>query len=700
MTGKSSMVEAQLPITQQNAACSLRSASRQLPWLICVLGIMILVPGLSLLILNRRAHEIWSITNVPGLFGGVVYLVIGALIATRRPRNRIGWLFLSLGMCTNLAGLAAQWGVYGLVTNPGMTGGAIAIWSSLWISATVLALTPTLVLLLFPSGRLDGRFPKAVATLAGIATILLLAFLTSGDSAPPGFPSLFDETPNPLARETPLGDPGLMIMVIGLCGLASVGLLLQRFRRSSGERRKQYTWVMLAMALIVAAFIVDFVARATDSGLHPVTGPTLSLSLALLPVSMGIAILRHRLWDVDVVVSRAIVYLVLTVCIVAIYVFIVGWLGATFRTDSNLFFSLLATGIVAMLFQPLRDATQRRVNRRLFGQRDEPYDVMSRLGQQIESTYDPDGVLPAITSTIRDALKLPYVAIVLPQQPESLPAATSGAPVADLMTIPLMYQQSQVGELLLGQHSSGDPFRPADRRLLYDLARQAGIAVHAVSLTQDLQATRERLVETREEERRRLRRDLHDGLGSKLAALSLQTSALRTLIDNDPGAAKAEATEIRSQLQEAVSSIRTLVHDLRPPAIDELGLFMALEERTRQYSGEKLIIDVRLPDVAPALPAAVEVAIYRIIEEALANVVKHSQATHALVQLTIDYAVHLSITDNGTGISPDARPGVGFFSLHERASELGGTCQISSGPNGGTTVDTRLPLGKARANGR
>jgi two-component system, NarL family, sensor kinase len=700
MTGKPSMVEAQLPITQHNAAGSRRSASRQLPWLICVLGTMLLVPGLSLLILNRDAFEIWSITNVPGLFGGVVYLVIGALIATRRPHNRIGWLFLSLGMCTNLAGLAAQWGVYGLVTNPGMTGGAIAIWSSLWISATVLALTPTLVLLLFPSGRLVGRFPKTVAALAGIATILLLAFLTSGESAPPGFPTLFDETPNPLARETPLGDPGLMIMVIGLCGLTSIGLLLQRFRRSSGERRKQYTWVMLAMALIVAAFIVDFVARATNSGLHPVTGPTLSLSLALLPVSMGIAILRHRLWDVDVVISRAIVYLVLTACIVAIYVFIVGWLGATFRTDSNLFFSLLATGIVAILFQPLRDATQRRVNRMLFGQRDEPYDVMSRLGQQIESTYDPDGVLPAITSTIRDALKLPYVAIVLPQQPESLPAASSGAPVADLMTIPLMYQQSQVGELLLGQRSSGDPFSPADRRLLYDLARQAGIAVHAVGLAQDLQATRERLVETREEERRRLRRDLHDGLGSQLAALSLQTSALRTLIDNDPGAAKAEATEIRSQLQEAVSSIRTLVHDLRPPAIDELGLFMALEERTRQYRGEKLVIDTHLPGIAPALPAAIEVAIYRIIEEALANVVKHSHATHALVQLTIDDAVHLSITDNGTGISPDARPGVGFFSLHERANELGGTCQISSSPNGGTTVDTRLPLGKARANGR
>ena len=252
--------------------------------------------------------------------------------------------------------------------------------------------------------------------------------------------------------------------------------------------------------------------------------------------------------------------------------------------------------------------------------------------------------------------------------------AASGEPVPDPVRVQLLYQHEPVGELLLGPRSPGEGFGPADRRLLDDLARQAGIAVHAVQLTSDLQLARERLVEAREEERRRLRRDLHDGLGSQLAALNLQAGAVRRLIESDPAKAQEEMTELRSQLQAAIASIRILVHGLRPPAIDELGLVVALRERVRQYNDEGLIIEADLPDSLAELPAATEVAVYRITEEALANVVRHARARLCVVRLAVGDELQMRIEDDGVGIAPGARAGVGLLSMRERAEELGGRC--------------------------
>jgi signal transduction histidine kinase len=246
--------------------------------------------------------------------------------------------------------------------------------------------------------------------------------------------------------------------------------------------------------------------------------------------------------------------------------------------------------------------------------------------------------------------------------------------------------------LLLGPRSPGESFGMADLRLLDHLARQAGIAVHAVQLTHELQQARERLVEAREEERRRLRRDLHDGLGSQLAALNLQWGALPALIDTNPAVAKDEVAELRTQLRKAISSIRTLVHGLRPPAIDELGLLVALQERLRQYNTGDLIVESALPDHLPELPAAVEVAVYRVVEEALANVSNHAKAHWCVVRLTIDDDLVLEIEDDGVGIGAEYHAGVGLQSMRERASELGGTFSIAMRPSGGTAIRVQLPL--------
>jgi signal transduction histidine kinase len=239
--------------------------------------------------------------------------------------------------------------------------------------------------------------------------------------------------------------------------------------------------------------------------------------------------------------------------------------------------------LVAVLFQPLRERLQRGVNHLLYGQRDEPYAVLSRLGQRLEATLAPEAVLPSIVETVREALKPPYAALGLRQNDKLEPAAASGEPGGEMLRLPLIYQHEHVGELHLGPRSPGETFSPADRRLLEDVARQAGVAAHAVRLTAELQRSRERLVSAREEERRRLRRDLHDELAPTLAALGLTAATARDRSKEDPTTA-ALLDELYAGLRGAVGEIRRLVYELRPPALDELGLVAALRERAAQYN--------------------------------------------------------------------------------------------------------------------
>jgi signal transduction histidine kinase len=371
-------------------------------------------------------------------------------------------------------------------------------------------------------------------------------------------------------------------------------------------------------------------------------------------------------------------------------------LGAIFQAQGNLAVSLLATGLVAVLFQPLRGRLQRSVNRLMYGERDDPYAVISRLGRRLEATLAPDTVLPTVVETIAQALKLPYAAILLKEGEDFRTAAAYGSPRGEPETLPLVYQREEIGSLVLSPRAPGEGFSEADRSLLEDLARQAEVAVHAVRLTSDLQRSRERLVATREEERRRLRRDLHDGLGVQLAGLNIQAGTLRRLIPSDPDTADEVVVELRQELRSAISDIRRLVYDLRPPALDDLGLVEALRQLAERYGSKDgpLRIVVELSEDLRNLPAAVEVAVYRITQEALTNVARHARARTCVVQLVVDDDVELEIVDDGVGISAERNAGVGLSSMNERASELGGNCIVESTREGGTRVLARLPLAK------
>ena len=285
-----------------------------------------------------------------------------------------------------------------------------------------------------------------------------------------------------------------------------------------------------------------------------------------------------------------------------------------------------------------------------------------------------------------EALKLPYAALGVEQDGALEVAAAVGTPSPEPLRLPLTYQGASVGALLLGQRVPGEAFSTADRRLLDDLAHQAGMAVHAVALTAELQRSRERLVLAREEERRRLRRDLHDGLGPVLASMFQRLDSAVGLVERDPKAAGSLLSGLRDQVKITLGDLRRLVYALRPPALDEFGLVAAIRDQASQHE--------TAPETLPALPAAVEVAAFRIAAEALTNVSRHAHAHTCRISLDVSDVLILQITDDGTGMPSPSRTGVGLSSMRERAAELGGSCRVDSSVGSGTHVCARLPIPK------
>jgi signal transduction histidine kinase len=504
---------------------------------------------------------------------------------------------------------------------------------------------------------------------------------------------------------------GDLVLVFG----SMLALQVYRYRRIyNAVQRQQTKWFVFACLVgITLGVLVSGLSGvvpafgAPDSWYQLLQAAMSPLIISLLiPPGLAIAILRYRLWDIDVIINRTVVYGTLTLSVIGLYILVVVGLGTLIQAQGNVLLSLLATGVVAILFQPLRAWLQRGVNRLMYGERDNPYLVLARLGQRLEAALAPESILPTIVETVALTLKLPYVAIELetPADPSTSSPATSiigaayGVPRGTSLRWPLVYQQELLGALLVAPRA-GEAFRAADQRLLADLARQAGVAAHAVRLTTALQQARERLVLAREEERRRLRRDLHDGLGPQLAALTLKAGSARALFSQDPAEALALLKDLETTTQRAVADIRRLVYALRPPTLDERGLVAAIQEcaasaGTHQRASEEegLQVTVETPSCLPPLPAAVELAAYRITQEALTNVVRHAGARHGVIRLTLAEALCLEISDDGAGLPPEYQRGVGLASMRERAEELGGTCLVETRASGGVRVLARLPV--------
>jgi signal transduction histidine kinase len=619
------------------------------------------------------------------------FAVVGALLLGKRPANAVGWILAALALMVAVFPAGDAYAAYVMTTRGRPDALAVlGAWFQSWYWYLLLGLLLVYLPLLFPDGRLPSRrwLPVAVVPGLGLCGLIFLGMLTGTLTGQ----EVDYRIDNPIGIEglAPVDDLPVFDVLGIFLGAGMTGAfasVVVRFRRSRGVERQQMKWFLYAATIVVLGPVVDYLPE-------PVSTAWFALALISLPTTMGIAILRYRLYDIDLVINRTLVYGALTACVVGIYVLVVGSLGALFRVRGDPFVSLVATGIVAVLFAPLRDRLQRAVNRMMYGERDDPYGVLSQLGERLEGTLAPEAALGTVVETIAQALKLPYAAISLEHDGRLVEAARHGFAGNDTIALPLTHQGEPVGELVLAPRAPGEPFSATDERLLKDLARQAGVAARAVRLTADLQRSRERLVTAREEERRRLRRDLHDGLGPQLAAQTLKIGSARSLYPRDPDASDALLAELEADIDEAISDIRRLVYDLRPPALDELGLTGAIREAAARYRSDGLReVSVEAPEDLSSLPAAVEVACYRIAQEAMANVIRHARAGRCGVRLYLEGAtLRLEVTDDGIGLPDARRPGVGLASMRERAEELGGEFSVEALPGGGTRVLARLPL--------
>lgn len=617
--------------------------------------------------------EAFVLTNVAiGLSCGVA----GVLIGWQRPRNPVGWLLLAAAVCQTgtaaftplvVVGQQHGWPEGGLRTL--MT---VASYAWPWSIAVFLPLA----LLAFPDGLLPGRFWRATAwftVLTGPVFVLAAGADPAGMPTDTGrlqpwlvlasYPQL---APLWFAKEV----ANLAVLLVAVAGLVI------RYRRGDERARRQLLWLVLALVAMTAIVVPWGLFGA---------GPILQLlAIALVPTAMTIAVLRHQLLDIRLVLSRAVLYALLTAGVIGAYLGLVAVADSVLRREVGLGSSVLATLIIALGFNPVRVRLQRMVERALYGDRADPVRALSRMGRGLaEGTGAGSG---EVLAAVRDALRLPYAAL----RSGGVERATDGVPPELLETVALSYRGERVGELVVGVRPGQRRLDGVDRAALELLAVPLAVAVHATGLSEAVQRSREQLVAAREEERRRLRRDLHDGLGPALTGIAFQADAAGNLLATDPDRAAELIGSLRGGATEAIAEVRRLVHALRPPALDELGLVGALRRHAEQLDGGRPTVTVHAPQDLPPLPAAVEVAAYRIGIEALTNAIRHAGSTRIDIRVEVDGALELAVDDDGQAPA-SWHPGVGMTSMHERAAELGGTVTAGPQPAGGR-VTARLPL--------
>jgi two-component system NarL family sensor kinase len=613
---------------------------------------------------------------------GLSLAAAGWPIAARRPDIRIGWLLLVGGVA-----YASTGGGMALLANVANAGWQdMALWRAVatvasggWTWAITVFLP--LALLLFPDGQLLSRRWRWVVGLAAVnGPVFFAVGVVSGFSQAVGVRGYLvlgdGRTPAWL-----LNAAGAAIVVTWLAALASVAL---RFRRGGDRVRRQMLWVMLALLVVVALFTLDPLLPDSVLSIYPI---------ALIPLAILIGVLRHRLFDIRLVFSRSLLYVLLTAVTVGAYLAIVGLLGQLVTARVPLGASVVATLLVAAAFNPVRVWLQQRVDRGVYGARKDPVRAMAEVGARLGDVGSVTGTgLGGVLRALCEVMRWRSAAIVY----EGAQLARHGDPPEALRAIPLYRGAERVGELVVGLRYGESQLDPADERVLGLLTAPIAVAVHATRLADDLGRSREQVITAREEERRRLRRDLHDGLGPVLTGVVLSAEAALRLLRHDPGRSEELIGELRDRTSGALQDIRRLVYELRPPALDSLGLVGALREYamvlSRRADAEPLTVAVDASATLGELPAAVEVAAYRIVTEALTNVTRHSSASAAVVTLAVRGSdLQVAVHDDGMNVGGGWQPGVGLTSIRERAAELGGRCIIQLDRSGGR-VDVFLPL--------
>ncbi len=468
----------------------------------------------------------------------------------------------------------------------------------------------------------------------------------------------------------------------------AVLLVFVRQRRATGVERVQLRWLLWAAIMCV---VFGGFSLIVPNGASTMVG--LVLCLAVTGVSVAIGILKPDLTDVDALVGGTVVYAAVAGAVIGLDLALVAGLNALMgdRLDERQT-TLLVLLLAIAAYGPLRGWLGALVRRGLVGRRGDRYDVVSSLAARLEESSDVEAQLPALASAVAGTFKLGFVRVEVFGHGGGIVSATHGEAPPLTQEVPIRYGSEEVGRLILPARGVRSMLSRRDQELLFDVVRQAAMAVRSSRLAEELQTSRERLVLDREEDRRRIRRDLHDGLGPVLGGVALRLDAVENALEADPESAREMVQRSRHDITEALADVRRLVHGLRPPALDDLGLLDALRQQVERTRSPQLAVEIEA-DALPQLPAAVEVAAYRIASEGLANTVKHADAANATVRLVGQPGqLLLEVSDDGTGIDPTVPAGVGLRSIRERAEELGGRAEIMCPPDGGTRVRAWLPV--------
>jgi signal transduction histidine kinase len=637
-------------------------------------------------------HMLQSITEAGAwinLVAGPTFPLLAALMLRTRSRDpdrpphqdRLAWLFLGFGALCTATIVLRIFVVYSLDHHGPLTVAGAWLSSWLWIAVPTGFL---LALLWFPDGDVPGpRWRWAVGGVAvSWAAIWLATAFTPGPM--PDFNGHIVVNPLGWAGASPaqhvIGAAGMVILAVtAVAALASVGW---RFYQGHATVRAQLRWLLATVAVIAVT-----IALPSPMALSPVILALHVTAVFLLPVTLAVTLVRRD----GLVLPRLLVYGSLSALLLVTYLAVVGLAQAAFGSRADPAAAVVAAGLIAVLAAPLRARLQRSVDRLVYGARGDPYAALADLGRRI--TGSPGDLLHEVVRAVTDALRAPYAAVVLPG--DAVPAACAGRPSHPEVAVPLLLRGTQVGSLIVAQRTPKGSYSERDLALLHDLARHISVAAHAATLTRDLQRSRESLVAAREEERRRIRRDLHDGLGPALAGIAFGLDAARNTLASNSQAAAATLAELKTEMQASIADVRRLVYDLRPPALDQLGLVPALEQYAARLT-ERGMLDISVSAPAlPPLPAAVEVAAYRIATEALTNAARHSGARHTSVSFAVDdETLRLEVADDGVGLPArrDSRgTGLGLAAMAERAAELGGACSAAARDRG-TCVVAVLPL--------
>ncbi|MEX2293528.1 MAG: sensor histidine kinase [Acidimicrobiales bacterium] len=626
---------------------------------------------------------------------GASCVAVGGFVARRRPDHPLGWLVVTAGAAvwTTFAGVP---GIAWLIQyRPGwetFIRGLLHLGVSGWIvsQSILIALVP----LAFPDGFLRTVWRRALlvsgtVTTAAWATAHSMLYTPEYFQGQPatGIRATAERWENTFAK-------GTLIVAV----LAMSTMVWSTVRAERPERRRQAGFAVATVALLLPTFLDLFhgLVHELPRRLVDDSAAVQVWALAVAPAVLAVGILRHHLLDIQVIVRRATFYAAVVATGAAIYLGTV-WVVATVRPGSDVVPAVIGSGVVAVSLGLVRDRLNRWLARRLFGTRDDPFGVVRALGSSIEGAPASEHALQTVTDTLCAQLRLPFARAELLVDDEPSTVAITGTPTDDAERFPLSHQGVMLGELVIGRRAPGEPLTGGERDIVSTLARQAGVLAHNVTLVEALRRSRLVLVNAREEERRRIRADLHDGLGPTLATVAMGLEATARRLDGEPEL-ESLLQDLERELQGAIQDVRALVYELRPAALDDLGLVSAVREYARTLAqrsaatSHPLDVVIDAPEAIGPLPAAVEVAAYRVALEALTNVARHAEATHCAVRLSADDGLALTVEDDGIGLRADNTPGIGLASMRERVAELEGRFHVGSRPGRGTIVSAWFPV--------